>query len=55
MRCTLLINGLPDDLPIDDAMACAGMLVGLGRAIPPNKWVESMAMAAAESALEDFV
>lgn len=55
MRCTLLINGLADDLPIGDAIACANMLVTLGRAVPPNKWVDSLVAAATESALEDFV
>lgn len=41
-----MINGLPDNLPTDDAIACAEMLVALKRAVPPAKWIESAAPAA---------
>lgn len=49
MRCTLLINGLPDDLPVEDAVACAEMLVALGRAVPVSKWVDAMVAESMEA------
>ncbi|MDG3008526.1 hypothetical protein [Paludisphaera mucosa] len=52
MRCTLLINGIRGPIDYGDALACAGMLVGLGRAIPPAKWIQSLRDEAEAAALD---
>lgn len=41
LRCTLLANGITVDLPLDDAVDVAAMLVNTGRAQDPAKWIES--------------
>lgn len=40
LRCTLIANGVPPELPLEDAITVAFMLVELGRAIPPRRWVD---------------
>jgi|GEM_PF-2714257 len=55
LRCTLLINGLPDGLPLEDALACAGMLVALGRAIPPWQWVTSLRDQAEATMVDNLI
>lgn len=43
MRTVLRINGLAVDMPWEDAMDAARMLVAMGRAIPGSRWIDSIA------------
>jgi hypothetical protein len=40
------------DLPLEDAVGVASMLVQLGRAIPADKWIDSMIAAEEEDAID---
>ena len=50
-----MANGVRDDLPVEDAVACAAMLLATGRAVHPAKWVDDMVAEAEVAALGGFV
>lgn len=52
MRCTLLINGVTADMPLEDAWACANMLRAMGRAVNPYTWVDTLRHGLLEDELE---
>jgi hypothetical protein len=41
LRCTLLANGINQDLDREDAEAVAEFLLATGRAVNPQRWVDS--------------
>jgi hypothetical protein len=44
--------GITQDLPWEDAIGVAQMLVALGRAVPPSRWIESVAARTDDAARE---
>ena len=52
LRHTLIANGVTQDLPWEDAIGVAHMLVALGRAVPPSRWLESLSARSEEAARE---
>src|SRR4029077_13971858 len=52
LRHALLANGITRELTWEDAIGVAQMLVALGRAVPPSRWVESLSLRSADAARE---
>jgi hypothetical protein len=50
----LIANGITRDLPWEDAIGVAQMLVTLGRAVPPARWIESLSARSEEAARESL-
>jgi hypothetical protein len=48
----LIANGITQDLPWEDAIGVAQMLVALGRAVAPSRWIESFSVRLADTARE---
>lgn len=46
------MNGITQDLPWEDAIGIAEMLIQLGRAVPPSRWIGELAERAETEALE---
>jgi hypothetical protein len=40
------------DLPLEDAVGVASMLVQMGRAIPADKWIESLVESGEEAEID---
>lgn len=47
--------GLSADLPLEDAIGVAGILVQTGRTVPANRWVENWIEAEQQSALDNLM
>ena len=48
----MIANGNTQDLPWEDAIGVAQMLVALGRAVAPSRWIESFSVRSADAARE---
>jgi hypothetical protein len=48
------VNGITQDLPWEDAIGIAEMLVSLGRAAPPSRWVGALVERAESQAMESL-
>ena len=48
------MNGITRDIPREDAIGIAEMLLSLGRAIPPARWVDDLAGRAEAQAIESL-
>jgi hypothetical protein len=48
----LIANGIAQDLPWEDAIGVAQMLVALGRAVAPSRWIESFSVHSADATRE---
>jgi len=48
------MNGITRDLPREDAIGIAEMLIVLGRATPPAQWVGELAERAQTEAMESL-
>jgi hypothetical protein len=48
----LIANGVNQDLPWEDAIGVSEMLVALGRAVPPSRWIDNLDLRAQDAARE---
>lgn len=48
------MNGITRDLPREDAIGIAEMLVTLGRAVPPSRWVDGIAQNIESASIEQL-
>ena len=48
------MNGITRDLPREDAIGIAEMLLSLGRAVPPARWIDDLADRAESEAIESL-
>ena len=48
----MIANGITQDLPWEDAIGVAQMLVALGRAVAPSRWIESLSDRSEQAARE---
>ena len=54
LRLTLLLGGITQPVPLEDAYDLAAMLVSLGRAVPMRRWVDSERLQAEGAAIANF-
>ncbi len=52
LRYSLIACGITQDLPWEDAIGIGHMLVALGRALPPARWIDSVTTRSADAARE---
>ncbi len=48
------MNGITRELPREDAIGIAEMLVSLGRAVPPSRWIAELIDRAEADAIESL-
>jgi hypothetical protein len=52
LRHTLIANGITRDLTWEDAIGVAQLLITLGRAIPPARWLDNFVKRSEDAARE---